>query len=67
MQIVPCQYFSRGGRIREDLPKINVETQTLLLTTSNVKDFCKVKTVRSFRKRGQSDSKFENNLLEWLL
>ena len=67
MQIVSCQYFSRGGRIREDLPKINVETQTLLLTTSNVKDFCKVKTVRNFRKRGQSDSKFENNLLEWLL
>ena len=22
MQIVSCQYFSRGGRIREDLPKI---------------------------------------------
>ena len=21
MQIVSCQYFSRGGRIREDLPK----------------------------------------------
>ena len=67
MQIVSCQYFSRGGSIREDLPKINVETQTLLLVTSNVKDFCKVKTLRSFRKKRQSDSKFENNLLEWLL
>ena len=67
MQIVSCQYFSSGGRIREDLPKINVETQTLLVVTSNVKDFCKIKTFRSFRKKGQSDSKFENNLLEWLL
>ena len=38
MQIVSCQYFSRDGRISEDLPKINVETQTLLVVTSNVKD-----------------------------
>ena len=67
MQVVSCQHFSRGGRIREDLPKINVEIQTLLLVISNVKDFCKVKTLRSFRKKGQSDSKFENNLIEWLL
>ena len=67
MQIVSCQYFPRGGRIREDLPKINVETQTLLLVTSNVKDVCKIKTLRSFRKKGQSNSKFENNLIEWLL
>ena len=66
MQIVSCQYFSRVGRIREDLPEINVETQTLLLVTSSVKYVCKVKTLRSFRKRDQSDSKFENNLLEWL-
>ena len=64
MQIVSCQYFSRDGRISEDLPKINVETQTLLVVTSNVKDFCKIKTFRSFRKKSQSDSKFENNLLE---
>ena len=34
MQIVSCQYFSKGGRIREDLSKINVETQTLQLVTS---------------------------------
>ena len=61
MQIVSCQYFSRGVRIREDLPKINVEV------TSNVKDFCKIKTLRSYGKKGQFDSKFENNLLEWLL
>ena len=67
MQIVSCQYFSRGGRIREDLPKLNVETQTLLLVISNVKDFYKVKTLKLFRKKGQSDRKFENNLLEWLL
>ena len=67
MQIVSCQYFSRGGRIREDLPKLNVETQTLLLVISNVKDFYKVKTLKRFRKKGQSDRQFENNLLEWLL
>ena len=67
MQIVSCQNFSRGRRIREDLPKINLETQTLLVVTSNVKDVCKIKTLRSFRKNGQSDSKFENNLLKWLL
>ena len=65
MQIVSCQYFSRGGRIREYLPKINVKTQIILLVTSNVKDFCRVKTLRSYSKRGQSDSKFENNLLGW--
>ena len=67
MQIVSCQYFSRGGRIREDLPKINVKIQILLPVTSNVKDFFKVKTHRSFKKRGQSDRKFENSLLERLL
>ena len=27
-------------------------------------DFCKVKTLRRFRKKGQSDSKFENKLFE---
>ena len=65
MQIVSCQDFSRGGRIREDIPKINVKTQIILLVTSNVKDFCIVKTLRSYSKRGQgqSDSKFGNNLL----
>ena len=52
MQFVSCQYFSRSGRIKEDLPKINVETQTLLLVTSNVKGFYKAKTLRSFRKKG---------------
>ena len=67
MEIVSCQYFSRGSRIREDLPKINVETQTLLVVTSNVKDFSRIKTLRSLRQKGQSDSKFENVLLEWLL
>ena len=67
MQFVSCQYISRCGRIREDLPKINMETQTLLVVTSNVKDFCKIKILRSFRKKGRSNSKFENNLLEWLL
>ena len=65
MQIVSCQYFSRGGRIREDIPKINVKTQIILLITSNVKDFCRVKTLISYSKMGQSDSKFRNNLLGW--
>ena len=67
MKIVSCQYFSRGGKIREDLSKKNVETQTLLPVRSNVKDFCKIKILRNFRKKGQSDSKFKNNILEWLL
>ena len=65
MQIVSCQYFSRGGRIREDIPKINVKTQIILPITSNVKDFCRVKTLRNYSKMGQSDSKFGNNLLGW--
>ena len=65
MQIVSYQYFSRGGSIREDIPKINVKTQIILLVTSNVKDFCRVKNLRSYSKRGQSDSKFGNNLLRW--
>ena len=37
MQIVSCQYFSRGGRIREGLQKKqnkNVQTQILLLVTT---------------------------------
>ena len=59
MQIVSCQYFSRGGRIRDNLQEINVKTQILLLVKSNVKDFCELKTLRSFRKRGQSDKRFE--------
>ena len=36
-QIVSCQYFSRGGRIREGLQKKqnkNVQTQILLLVTT---------------------------------
>ena len=65
MQIVSCQYFSRRGRIREDIPKINVKTQIILLITSNVKDFCRVKTLSNYSKMGQSDSKFGNNLLGW--
>ena len=39
MQIVSCQYFSRGGRIREGLQKKqnqNVQTQILLLVTTNM-------------------------------
>ena len=59
MSIVSCQYFSRGCRIREDLPKRNVKNQVLLLVISNVKDLCKVKNLRSFRKRGQSNNRFE--------
>ena len=68
MQIVSCQYLSRGGTIRDNLQGINVKTQILLLVISNVKDLCKLKTLRSFRKRSQSDKRFEKkNLLEWLL
>ena len=68
MQIVSYQYLSRGGTIRDNLQGINVKTQILLLVISNVKDLCKLKTVRSFRKRSQSDKRFEKkNLLEWLL
>ena len=59
MQIVSCQYFSRGGRIRDNLQEINVKTQILLLVISNVKDFCKLKTLRRFRKKGQPDKRFE--------
>ena len=59
MQIVSCQYFSRGGRIRDNLQEINVKTQILLLVISNVKNFCKLKILRSFRRRGQSDKRFE--------
>ena len=68
MQIVSYQYLSRGGTIRDNLQGINVKTQILLLVISNVKDLCKLKTLRSFRKRSQSDKRFEKkNLLEWLL
>ena len=59
MQIVSCQYFSRGGRIRDNLQEINVKTQILLLVISNFKNFCKLKILRSFRRRGQSDKRFE--------
>ena len=44
-----------------------MKTQILLLVTSNVKDFYKLKNCIHFRKRGKSDSKFENNTLEWSL
>ena len=60
MQIVSCQYFSRGGRIREGLPKKTVQTQVLLLVTSNMltllksKTTAKVKSLRSFKKRKRS-------------
>ena len=73
MQIVSCQYFSRGGRIREGLPKKPVQTQVLLLVTSNMltllksKTTAKVKSLRSFKKRCQTASKFENDLLKWSL
>ena len=59
MQIVSYQYLSRGGTIRDNLQGINVKTQILLLVISNVKDLCKLKTLRSFRKRSQSDKRFE--------
>ena len=36
IQIAYCQYFPRGGRIREDLQNINVKIQILLLVTSNM-------------------------------
>ena len=40
MQIVSCQYFSRGGRIRQGLQKKQqkkpVQTQILLLVTTNM-------------------------------
>ena len=68
MQIVSYQYLSRGGTIRDNLQGINVKTQILLLVISKVKDLCTLKTLRSFRKRSQSDKRFEKkNLLEWLL
>ena len=35
MQITSYQYFPEGCGIREDLPKINVKNQFLLLVTSN--------------------------------
>ena len=43
-----------------------METEILLLVKF-FKDFCKRKAFRSFRKSCQSDSKFENKLLEWPL
>ena len=45
MQIAYCQYFSRGGRVREDLQKINVKVQHLLLVTSNMMTLLMSKTL----------------------
>ena len=75
MQIVSCQYFSRGGRIREGLQKkkqkrVNPDFTACCNQYANVVDItncCKVKSLRSFKKICQTDSKFENNLLEWSL
>ena len=77
MQIVSCQYFSRGGRIRQGLqkkqqkkPRANPDFTACYYQYANVVDIkncCKVKSLRSFKKRCQTDSKFENNLLEWSL
>ena len=36
MEIVSCQYFSRGGRIREGLRKKTVQTQIILLVTTTM-------------------------------
>ena len=59
MQILSCQYFSRGGRIRDNLQEIKVKTQILLLVISIVENVCKLKILRSFRRRGQPDKRFE--------
>ena len=76
MQIVSCQYFSRGGRIREGLQKktklkrANPDFTACFNQYADVVDIkncCKVKSLRTFKKRCQTDSKFENNLLEWSL
>ena len=73
MQIVSCQYFSRGGRIREGLRKKNPANPDYTVCYNHyadvvdIKNCCKVKSLRSFKKRCQTDSKFENNLLEWSL
>ena len=78
MQIVSCQYFSRGGRIRESLQKkkkkkkkrANADFAACYNQYANVVDIancCKVKSLRSSKKICQTDSKFENNLLEWSL
>ena len=79
MQIVSCQYFPRGGRIRESLQKTNKKQKQKRANPdftacynqyANVVDIancCKVRSLRSFKKICQTDSKFENNLLEWSL
>ena len=76
MQIVSCQYFSRGGRIREGLQKkpqkkrANPDFTACYNQYADVVDItncCKVKSLRSFKKISQTDSKFENILLEWSL
>ena len=81
MQILSCQYFSRGGRIREGLQKTkkkqkknkkraNPDFTACYNQYANAVDIancCKVKSLRSFKKICQTGSKFENNLLEWSL
>ena len=39
-----------------------MKTQIVLLVTSNVKDFYKLKNCIHFRKRGKSGSEFENDI-----
>ena len=73
MQIVSCQYFSRGARVREGLQKKNKKKQkranpdftacyNQYADVVDIKNCCKVKSLRSFKKRCQTDSKFENDL-----
>ena len=73
MEIVSCQYFSRGGRIKEGLPNEKKRANPDFTACYNqyadvdIKNCYKVKSLRSFKKGCQTDSKFENDLLEWSL
>ena len=72
MQIISCQYFSRGGRIILPKKKNHVDPDFTSCYNQyagvvDIKNCCKVKSLRSFNKRCQTDSKFENDLLEWSL
>ena len=76
MQIVSCQCFSRGGRMREGLQKKTKPKRTnpdfaaccnRYADIVDIKNCCKVKSFRSFKKRCQTDSKLRNILLEWSL
>ena len=57
MQIVSCQYFSRGGRIREDLPKKPRANPDFTACYNqyadgvDIKSCYKVKRHRSFQKK----------------